>query len=272
MITPAPILLVLSIYSDSLLTNAARPIMLMDGKSSRGVSSMRHIRFASVLVLLAATLLGLAQDEGKKKPGLKPGSPLPAPFECYNVNGPAKGRPHCFVCSFGLNPAVLILAREPKKENGEAFADILKKLDEIVPEFANRSLSVGVVIISPDARDSTNNPQPATVGELTKDADKEEAQKRIDDQAKKLIDEAVKRAELYKRVAKRAEGLNHVLVGCAPEMPKGYEINAKAEITVIFYDRMKVIATYVYEPEGFTAEDGKKIVSRVRAELSEKKK
>ena len=36
------------------------------------------------------------------------------------------------------------------------------------PLFSQRSFSVGVVIISPDARDSTNNPQAGSVGDLTK--------------------------------------------------------------------------------------------------------
>src|ERR1019366_6642722 len=128
---------------------------------------MYRAKFVCMLMLLGGSFL-LAQDGGRLKSGPKPGASIPAPFECFNVNGPAKGRPHCFVCTFALNPSVLVFAKEPAAGKDEAFNDLLKQLDEAATEFSDRSFSVGVVIISPDARDSTNNPQAATVEELTK--------------------------------------------------------------------------------------------------------
>ena len=79
---------------------------------------------------------------------------MPGPFECYNVNGPAKGRPRCLVCQFGQKPSVIVFAKEPADDKDAAFNDLLKKLDETVEAFTDRDFSVGVVILSPDARDS----------------------------------------------------------------------------------------------------------------------
>ena len=233
---------------------------------------MYRVKFVCTVMLLAGPFV-FAQDQGKLKSGPKRGASMPGSFECMNVNGPAKGRPHCFVCTFGLNPSVLIFAKEPRNGKDQAFTDLLRKLDETAAEFSSRSFSVGVVIISPDARDSTNNPQPGSVAELNKDAEKgSAANKRIADQAKKLIDEAVKRGELHKRLTKRAAGFKNVLIGYVPEAPTGYDLNAKAEMTVIFYDRMKVIETFAYGPGAFAANNVKTIVDRVREELSQKKK
>src|SRR5260370_32636088 len=93
-------------------------------------------------------------------------------FGAHQINGPAKAlfvdptkdhpgyhgaRPRCLICQFGLIPSVLIFAQEPAEQRDEAFTDLLKKLDETATEFQDRNFSVGVVILSPDARDSTNN-------------------------------------------------------------------------------------------------------------------
>src|SRR5689334_19039744 len=112
---------------------------------------MHRATWVCLLMFLGASFL-VAQDEAKVKSGPKAGASMPGPFECFNVNGAAKGRPHCFVCTFALNPAVLIFAKEPEAGKDEAFNDLLKQLDETATDFSDRSFSVGVVIISPDAR------------------------------------------------------------------------------------------------------------------------
>ena len=111
---------------------------------------MLRARLLGMIVLLAAGSLLLAQDEDK----LKPGRPMPGAFECYNINGPAKGRPRCLVCEFGQRPSVIVFAREPADGKDAVFNDFLKKLDDTAAEFTDRDFSVGVVILSPDARDS----------------------------------------------------------------------------------------------------------------------
>src|SRR5206468_2890253 len=100
----------------------------------------------------------------------------------------------------------------------EAFMDLLAKLDEAAADFDERSFQVGVVILSPDARDSTNN------------ADEKDA--------KAIIDEATNREKLYERLAKRAEKLKHVIIAAYPDngavVRDGYKLNPKAEMTVLF--------------------------------------
>jgi hypothetical protein len=249
---------------------------------------MNRCHLLSMLILLAGCFFLAAQDDGKLKSGPPVDKSMPGSFECVIVTKHDQkdddkdarkkvNRRYCLVCKFGLNPSVLILAKEPDKDKDKAFTDpaftdFVKQLDEAVAEFRERSLSVGIVVISPDARDSTNNPQAASVKDLTKDADKDAAEAAIREQAKKLNDEETLRADLLERLTKRSAGLKHVVVGFVPEVPKKYEINPKAELTVIFYDRMKVIETYAYAPGAFEANDGKAIMDRVREEMSPKKK
>ncbi|MBI1832616.1 MAG: hypothetical protein HYR84_14340 [Planctomycetes bacterium] len=193
---------------------------------------------------LLACLPLVAQDAGKEKGTPKSGDAIPRPFECLLINDTkeltekkqsSKGRPHCMVCRFGLNPAVLIFAKKPADGKDATFTDLLKKLDEATLDFEDRNFQVGVVILSPDARDSTNN---------AKEAD-----------ADKIIKETVNRQELIKRLTKRAQGLTNVLIGCYPSdgpvareaPPKGFKFDAKMEMTVYFYERMKIIESFSFE-------------------------
>lgn len=222
----------------------------------------------------------LAQDDDKIKSGPKVGAALPKPFEVFNVNGPAKGRPRCLVCKFALSPSVLIFVRKPAEDKDKpvewdkAITELLNQFDKVALEFPETNFSAGVVIISPDARDSTNNPQAGSIDDLTKDLDKDsdEAAQRIREQAKKLIDEAISRAQLLKGLTERTEGLKQVVVGFVPEVPKDYEINPKAEVTVIFYDRIRVTGTYAYGPGAMQETDVTMIIDRVRDALQGKDK
>ena len=205
-----------------------------------------------VLTLLACSML-MGQDEEKFVSGPQKGSFLPAPFECLNINGPAKGRLHCLVCKFALNPAVLIFAKEPGEGKDEALNDLLKQLDDVAEEYEYRGFSVGVIFLSPNARDSTNNAQ--------------------EEKPAEIIKETVKREELVNRLKPRAEKLKHVILACyLPEGPKGYKLDAKADITVLFYERLKIIENYAFRPDALEAKDVEMIVKRVRETLPLRKK
>src|SRR5262245_36249394 len=118
---------------------------------------LRYHVVTMTLLFIAATFL-VAQEDGKLVSGPKAGALIPGSFESFNVNGPAKDRPHCLVCQFGLNPTVLIFAKEPAEGKDAAFTELVKKLDEMTTEFEDRNFSAGAVILSLDALDSTNNP------------------------------------------------------------------------------------------------------------------
>ena len=119
--------------------------------------------FRAYFVGLLASSIGcsllVAQDDEKLISGPKAGTFIPAAFECYNVNGPAKGRQSCLVCKFALSPVVLIFAKEPQAEKDAALNELVKQLDAAADEeaFQAREFSVGVVYLSSDAKDSTNN-------------------------------------------------------------------------------------------------------------------
>lgn len=207
---------------------------------------------AVALVFLGYSLLA-AQDDQKIASGPKKGEFVPAPFECYNMNGPAKGRLHCLVCKFALRPAVLIFAKEPAKGKGEALDDLLKQLDETAEEFQEREFSVGVVFLSPDARNSTNN------------ADEEKA--------KEIIDETVKREALEARLKPRAEKLKHAIVAYyLADGPKGFNLNPKADVTILFYERLRIMENYAFGADALQDKDVKMIVKHVKDTLPLRKK
>ena len=211
------------------------------------------LRLIPLVLLSICSSLLLAQEGEKLVSGPKPGDYVPAPFECLNVSGPSKGRPSCLVCRFALSPSVLIFAKEPMDGKDEAFNELLKQLDEAALDFDYRNFSVGVIILSPEARDSTNNVE--------------------EKDTKKLIDETVKREMLVERLTKRAEPVKNVLFAChLPEGPKKYAIHPKAELTIVYYDRMKITDNWTFGAEGLKDEDVKAIVKRVRETLPLKKK
>lgn len=214
---------------------------------------MLRAHLLGLLVMAVGASLLTAGDDEKLTSGPKVGANLPGPFECYNVNGPAKGRHHCLVCKFALHPSMLIFVRELPDAKDEALSDLLKKLDETVTEFEERGFSVGVVYLSPDARDSTNN-----AGEVD---------------AAKIIEEAVNREKLTDRLKKRAEPLKNVIVASyLPDGPKGYNLNPKAEITALFYERMKIVKNFAFAPEKMQTEDVDALVKQVREGLTVRKK
>lgn len=211
----------------------------------------RHIFFMSLFLGAVAALT--AQDNGKLQSGPKAGAFMPGSFESFNLNGAAKGRPHCLVCGFGLRPVVLVFAKDPADGKDDGLNELLTKLDEAATEFESRAFSVGVVYLSPDARDSTNNAQ--------------------EKDAQKIIDEAIAREKLHARLTKQAEKFKNVIVAChPPEGPKKYDLNPKAEVTVLFYERMKISDTWAFGAAELDGKNVDAIVKKVRETLPLKKK
>ncbi len=214
---------------------------------------MRPIQLAVFILLAGSITIGHAQDEEKLQSGPKAGTFMPGPFECYNINGTSKGRLHCFVCRFGLNPAVIIFTKEPAEGKDEAFNELLKQLEQTAEDFQERGFGVAVVVLSPDARDSTNNA--------------------AEEKSEELVKEAVRREKLVERITKRAEPFKHTVFGLYPETgPAKYKLNPKADMTVLFYYRMKILENDAFAAEGLKGADVDRIVKRVRAELPLRKK
>ena len=246
------------------------------------------------LICMFAFVLGtsflLGQDDAKIASGPKVGAFVPMAFECVNINGPSKAifveatksepahhvpRPHCLVSAFALSPAVLIFTKEPAEGKDEPLNDLMKKLDVLAAEFEDRGFSVGVVFLSPDARDSTNNAKEDSLENLKKKAndDPAELEKLLAARAKELIEENVKREKLYERLKKRAEPLKHAIVAYFPaDGPKKFALNPKAETTVLFYERMKITDNWAFAPEQMQLKNVESIEKRIRQALPLKKK
>jgi hypothetical protein len=216
--------------------------------------SMRaSMSVGALLLLMAGGVVGQQGGEPFQS-GLKVGEVLPGPFDAFNINGPkGKGRQHCIVCEFGLNPVVMVFAKEPADGKDGPLMALLAKLDDAVSRHAeSHSLASSVIFLSPDARNSANN-----AGEQD---------------PKKLVEEALGRDALAKRLEARADKLKNVIVAFIPaEGPKGYQINPKADVTVLFYLKHKVLAIFAF-PEGkLTNDDVDGIVKTVDSTLAKKK-
>ncbi len=215
---------------------------------------MPRTTLATLLFAGVVTSLLIAQDEENLTSGPKVGTFLPGPFECYNVNGPAAGRQRCLVCQFGLSPAVLIFTKEQPADKDVALVELVKQFDEAAEEFKDREFSVGVVFLSPDGTDSTNNA--------------------AEEDAKKIIEETVKRTALVARLKDRAKDkLKHaVLAYYLPAGPKTYKLNAKADVTILYYERLKIQESWVFAAGGILDKDVEPIIKRVREGVTGKKK
>jgi hypothetical protein len=195
-----------------------------------------QLLFGLTLFLVAGWLA--AQEEGEKlKSGLQKDEVLPGPFDAFNVNGKkAKGRQHCLVCENGL-------------QDGPLTA-LLAKLDEAVSRHADgHFLGSFAVFLSPHALNSANNAE--------------------EKDTKKIVEETIARDALIKRLEGRAENLKNVVIACYPaEGPKDYKINPKAEVTVLFYKKHKVLANFSYPEEKLTEAEADKIVKTVDEALA----
>jgi hypothetical protein len=222
---------------------------------------MRAAGFIGGLCLVA--LLAAAPAGETFKSGLQKGDLLPASFAPFNINGPRQGRYHCLVCEYGLDPVVLVFVREPAKgkepakDDGEAKSDavgeLLKKLDDAVARHDKASLHAFAVFLSPDARSSITDPK--------------------EDDPGKLVDEANARRALDARLTARAENLkNVVLTHALPDGPKGYLINPKAEVTIVFYQRLKVLANFAFKEGEVRSENIDAVLKTVDETLSPRKK
>jgi hypothetical protein len=197
------------------------------------------------LCCLFCSSLILAQDQdGKLSSGPQVGKFLPAAFDCLIINGKNKGRQHCVVCAQGLNPAVLVFAREPAEGKDGPLTALMAKLEEALERHQEAFLGGAVVFLSPAAKNSANN-------------DKEE-------DPDKLVEEAKTRDELVKRLTARTEKLKNLVVGCfPPEGPKDYKINPKAEVTILIYERHKVLANYAFAEGKMAEADADRIIAAV---------
>jgi hypothetical protein len=171
------------------------------------------------------------------KSGPQAGQLVPGSFAPFNLNGPiGKGRYHCLVCDYKLNPVVMVFARERADGKDKTVSDLLQRLDQALAKDQEGYLKSFVVYLSPAAASSV------TDAKIT-DPDR-------------LVAEAAARDALLDRLAARATKLKHVVVSTYPAAgPRGYNLNPKAEVTVILYVKHKVTNNFAFG-EGALNEKG----------------
>jgi hypothetical protein len=189
---------------------------------------MRHplaIVLALIAVLAACRDGVRAADELKSGP--QPGEAIPGPFHYLNVNGPHAGNPHFLVCEFGLRPSVVVFTREIPADKSPVM-DLIQKLDEAVDRQKNAELRAGVVILN-DA--------------FTKEQTRKEVVRRLESSLREL---------------------KHVLVAVdGAAGPEPYKLNPEAGVTVLLYNKQKVVASFVYPKDKFTDKDAAGIMAAV---------
>jgi hypothetical protein len=187
------------------------------------------------------------------KSGPQVGEIIPGSFAPFNVNGKRKDRYHCLVCDYGVEPVVLVFAREPAEGKDEALTDLMKQLDDAVERHQDRFLHSFIVFLSADA--------PGAAAGTSADT------------ADKLVKEATGRAALNVRLQGRAEKLKNLVLGYFPaEGPKGYQISDKAEVTVLCYNGFQVDANFAFKAGELQPENVKTIVKTVEDKLGRPKR
>ena len=107
-----------------------------------------------VVILLALALLSGADERTEGKYGLKPGDLIPGAFHPFVVTGSWTNRFHCLVCEHGLNPTVMVFAREAPEE-GQPLVDLLRGLDAAVAKrLAKDKLGAFAVVLSEGGRNA----------------------------------------------------------------------------------------------------------------------
>lgn len=210
-------------------------------------------RLLPLLVTLLSTVLLLATlNAGDAAKFPAKGSILPGSIQAFNINGKkGKDRFHCLVCEFGLDPVVLVFAKEGPDGDDPNLKAFLQKLDESVERHQESYLHSFVVVLSPSAKNSVSEEKIEDAGELVK--------------------EAQNREKLTKRLTKLAEDLKHVVVSYFPhEGPKGYNLSAEPGVTVILYAKHRVIESHIVAHGKLQDNEIERILKRVDAMIQSK--
>jgi hypothetical protein len=173
----------------------------------------RCLPIAFAFLLLGVAWGGAFQGADTLKSGPQPGQELPGPFHPLNVTGLHAGNPHCLVCEYGVDPVVAIFARDiPGAES--PLGKLLQRVDKAVDERQAGHLRSFAVFLSDDVA-------------------QEESRKSLVLKIEGLTKEPLSLKQIA-LAADRADG------------PEAYKLNKEAEVTVILYDRQKVVANFAF--------------------------
>jgi hypothetical protein len=208
---------------------------------------MRRSLFG-LLTLTTALAVAAGQPpatKDTKTPPLTPGNDLPGSFHPYNATGPNKGRYHCLVTEHGLDPLVLVFARnlESADANGPVM-ELLTQLDLLIEKNPKARLAAVAVSLS-DAL-------PEVVGANVKS---DEARQQIAGRLENLAG---------------ARSLKFVVLTLAgKEDVDKYRLDDTADVTVVLADKYRVVNTYALKKDQVKVDE---ILAEVAAKFGATKK
>lgn len=196
---------------------------------------MRNVLWAVVALGVAA---GAWAADKPSDVGLQPGKDeIGGSFHPFNVTGKDEHRNkfHSLVSEYGLNPVVLVFVRGTSPN--PATADLLQKLDTLVEKNDRLRLAAFVVFLSDDIKD------------LARDDDKREQE--------------------AKAVFERVKTLSHLAAALdvPADVRDAYKLGDKAEVTVIFYNKLRVELVRSYPAKGFDEAAEKSLLDDLNAKL-----
>lgn len=204
-------------------------------------------------LVVSILLLFMPLLQGKDKPvqplpKLEPD--LPGTFHPYNVTGKNKGQFHSFITRHGLNPLVMIFVRGSAPE--KPVIDLLQKLDAAIVQHDRYFLGAAVTFLDRDVLDDDRRSLPDTkVDDILKDDDRrEELTKQLE------TDLVVK------------HGIRRIIIALYSEAgPKGYEIAANTEVTILLCHKHKLLERFSFEKGKMTDKDVAAILGAVKERL-----
>ena len=186
------------------------------------------MRYAVPILFAILVALSISWAADHVKSGPQPGESIPGPFHYLNVNGPHASHPHCLVCEFGLRPVVLLFIRESPADK-PPLMDLLQKLDEAVDRYKNAELRAGVIVLNDDFPKEQTRP------------------------------------DLLRKLEASAKDLKHVVIAVdGAAGPENYKISQDADVTVLVYNKHKVLTNFAFAKDQLTEKDVSTIMAAVR--------
>jgi hypothetical protein len=106
--------------------------------------SMKKVFSCMIVVVLAA----MSSAAEPVKSGPQVGAKVPGAFEPFNVTGTNAGEDCCLFCKFGVDPTVMIFA----KDMSEPLTGLLKKLDELNVNYKKSDLGTCAIFCEKGTR------------------------------------------------------------------------------------------------------------------------
>ncbi|GIW81441.1 MAG: hypothetical protein KatS3mg105_3248 [Gemmatales bacterium] len=188
------------------------------------------------------------------KSGPQPGTPdeptfIPGSFQAWMVTGKHAGAFHSPIVEFGLSPVCLIFVKEVKLD--PPLVELLQKIDKLAAKYPDARFRCCVLFLQDGGfRDFIDK---------TTERDVDVSEELAD--ASRLKDELEKKT---REIAKSA-GLQQVVFGLAePKKLTAYQLNDKASVTLLLYNKQRLLANYAFGGE-FPKEAADKIGPEIEA-------